>query len=121
VNRLVGNSRAAVRIDALALQLPDSDPRKAHDRAAISALAQECGCSMGGAWFTVATVIAIAIVLATGTVDVRLLLLLLVGVVGAGLLGKLVGLGIARARLVWLGHTIRSRLATSGGSHVHMY
>lgn len=118
---LVGNSRAARRIDALAVRLPDSDPWKTRARSTIAALGEDCGCSMGGAFFGVAAVAAIAVLLASGMPGAGALLLAIAAVIGAGFVGKLVGLGVARARLIWLGRSIRSRIASVETAHVHVY
>jgi hypothetical protein len=98
--------KAARRADALARQLPDTDPGKATARACIARLGNECGCAMGGAFLIAASLLVAAYATFFGEIDVRLVVLGVVFVFVASMLGKLTGILIAIARLA----VIRRRL-----------
>ena len=80
------------------------------DRA--KALRSECGCSMGGAFMMTALVLvvrAVAFAEPGGTTLVGRALRGVAIVFAAGGAGKLLGIGIARARLAWLYRQLRVR------------
>jgi hypothetical protein len=111
----------ARRVDALARRLPDEDPRRAQARARIAALAGECGCTLGGVFLAVAAVLAVAYFAAGGRVAAGPVLLALGLVLAASLLGKLVGLGVARLRLLALRRSLSRRIASPEVRHVHLH
>ena len=81
------------------------------DRA--KALSGECGCSMGGAFMVTALVLVIVRTVASADpADARLMGRVLRGaafIFAGGVVGKLVGIGIARVRLAWLYRQLRVR------------
>jgi hypothetical protein len=101
----------ANRIDALATRLPEADPRKAEFRRRIAALADECGCEMSGAFIAVALVLSAAYLLLVG-VGLGSAIGAIVFVLVAGVVGKAIGLGVARLRLLWLGRVLAARLSS---------
>ena len=105
----------ADRVDALARQLPDVDPTKGTLRRAIAAQANECGCSMGGAFLALASVATVAYFLVAGGLGLKSTLTAVGAVCCACFLGKAVGLGIARVRLHLLQRTLMARLASTRG------
>lgn len=111
----------ASSVDALAAQLPDGDPRKAEFRSRTATLAQECGCTMGGVFFVGASVLAVASFIAAGQLSIGSGLLSIGFVFAAALLGKLVGLGLARIRLLALRHALTTRLSSSEVDHVQLH
>lgn len=113
--------RLASSVDALAAQLSDTDTRRAELRSRIATLGRECGCTMGGVFFAVAAMLTIAYFLATGLPSVGSGLLAIGFVFAASLLGKLVGLGVARIRLLALRHALTSRLSSLEVEHVHLH
>lgn len=102
--------KAARRADTLARLLPDTDPGKATARASIARLGNECGCAMGGAFLIAASLLVTAYATFFGELGVQLVMLGVGFVFGASMLGKLIGILIAVARLA----VIRRRL----GRHV---
>jgi hypothetical protein len=102
----------ANRIDALAVRLPETDPRKAEFRRRIATLADECGCTMGGAFFVAAAALTLGYFVVKGGVDAGSALGGAVFVFAAALMGKAIGLGMARVRLLWLGRVLAVRLAS---------
>jgi hypothetical protein len=107
----------ADRVDGLAARLPDDDPRKGADRARIAALADECGCRMGGMFFFAAAAVGVAYLVAIGPFSPWTAALAAGVALAASLLGKLIGLGVARLRLLWLERLLTARLS-DGSSEV---
>jgi hypothetical protein len=104
-------------LDRLLRSLPDEREqlRPYVDRA--KALSNECGCAMGGAFMVAALVLVIGYEVVAGwagpsNVLVRVLRDAAI-VFGAGVAGKLTGIGIARVRLVWLYRELRVRYVQS--------
>jgi hypothetical protein len=108
-------------VDALAARLPDADPSKAELRTRIATLAQECGCTMGAVFFAGASVVAVAYFLATGQLGIGPGLLAIGFVFAASLLGKLVGLSVARIRLLALRGSLTTRLSSFEVECVHLH
>ena len=102
----------ANRVDALAIQLPEDDPRKAEVRRLIAALADECGCTMGGIFLVAATVVAIGWFVVNGGLGIGSAVIAGILVFAASLVGKAIGLGIARIRMLRLRHELAARLAS---------
>ena len=102
----------ANRVDALAIQLPEGDPRKAEFRRLIAALADECGCTMGGIFLVAATVVAIGWFVVNGGFGIGSAAIAGILVFAASLVGKAIGLGIARIRMLRLRHELAARLAS---------
>jgi hypothetical protein len=113
--------RLASSVDLLAAQLPDADSRRAELRSRIVTLGQECGCAMGGVFLAGAAVLTIAYFLATGLPSVGSGVLAIGSVFVASLLGKLVGLGVARVKLLAIRHALTSRLSSFEVEHVHLH
>lgn len=111
----------ARRVDELATTLPPGDPRRAESRARIATLAGECGCTLGGVFLAVAFLLAVAYFGAGGRLAPGPVLLALGLVLAATLLGKLVGLGVARLRLLALRRSLLRRLASPEVRHVHLH
>jgi hypothetical protein len=102
----------ADRVDALAIRLPEGDPRKADFRRLIAALADECGCTMGGIFLVAATILAIAYFIIAGGLTIGSALLAIAVVFVASLVGKAIGLGLARIRLLRLRRVLSARLVS---------
>lgn len=111
----------ANRVDALAVGLPDSDPRKADFRSRIAALSNECGCTMGGVFLVVAAAVVIAFFIATSWLSVATGLLGCGFVLAMSLLGKVVGLFVVRVRLVAMRRTVERRLCEGGVRYVDVH
>jgi hypothetical protein len=101
----------AERVDALAVRLPDDDPQKGELRKLVASRAGECGCSMGGAFLLGASVIAGVYFAVGGGLNPSSALKALGGVFCVSLIGKAVGIGIARVRLLSLRRTLATKLA----------
>ena len=102
----------ANRVDALAIQLPEGDPRKAEFRRLIAALADECGCTMGGIFLVAATVVAIGWFAVNGGFAIGSAVIAAILVFAASLVGKALGLGMARVRLLRVRSELAARLAS---------
>jgi len=111
------------RVDfrAIAAQLPESDPRIVEIRSRMASLANECGCTMGGTFFAAAVALAVTYFLIAGRPDLGSGLLAIGFVFVASVVGKLVGLSVARIRLLWLRRVLTARLASVEVSHVHLH
>jgi hypothetical protein len=101
----------ANRVDALAVQLPDADPRKAQLRKHIASLADECGCRMAGSFFVAAAALVIGYLVTTG-MQAGAAVVGMGLVVAASLVGKAIGLGVARLRLRLLERRLTGRLSS---------
>lgn len=104
-------NRAAGRADAVARLLPDTDPSKATDRARIARLGNECGCAMGGAFLIAASLLFAGYAVVFGELGVRLVVFGVVFVFVASMLGKLIGILIAIARLGVIRRGLAGRVA----------
>jgi hypothetical protein len=118
---LASPREAAAHIDAMASRLPEGDPRKAEIRSLLATLADECGCEMGGIFFTTATIAAVAYFVMAGPPSAASGLLGIGFVFGASVLGKLVGLTVARVRLGRLRGVIGARLSLVEAGHVDVH
>jgi hypothetical protein len=105
--------RLADSVDALARRLPDDDPRRGEFRARIAALANDCGCTMGGIFLVAATVLAIGYFVLGGRLGIGQIAIAIGFALLASFVGKGVGLGIARLRLLWLRRALTARLRAS--------
>lgn len=108
-------------LHALAAQLPESDPRIGESRSRIASLANECGCTMGGTFFAAAVAVSVTYFLIAGAPDLGSGLLAIGFVFVASVVGKLVGLSVARIRLLWLRRVLTARLASVEVSRVHLH
>lgn len=97
-------------VDALARQLPDDDPRRGELRARIAALANDCGCTMGGVFLVGAGLLAVAWFVAGGRLGIGEMALAGGLVVLASFIGKGIGLALARVRLLWMRRVLTARL-----------
>jgi hypothetical protein len=80
-------------------------------------LAGECGCAMAGAFLTAALIMVVVYALAFDGLSPNFIADALLGagfVFSAGVIGKLVGMGIARARLALLYLDLRRRFPLAG-------
>ena len=91
--------KAARQSDALASQLPDTDPDKASIRARIARLGHECGCAAGGTFLVAATLLFVVYAALLGELDVRLVVLGAAFIFVSTMLGKLAGILTAVVRL----------------------
>ena len=103
----------AASVDALARRLPDDDPRRGELRARIAALANDCGCTMGGIFLVAATVPAVGYLVLGGRLGIGQIAAAIGFVLLASFVGKGIGLGIARVRLLWLRRALTARLRAS--------
>ncbi len=108
----------ASRVDALAARLPSGDPRRAELRARIATLGDECGCRMAGVFLAGAAGLTVAYLLAVQRLSLASSLLALGFVFAMTLLGKLVGLSMARVRLLSLRRSVLRRLSAPEVPHV---
>lgn len=104
-------------LDQLWRSRPDERERLGPYVDRAKALSSECGCAMGGAFMVAALVLVIAWEVRSGgpghaTLMGRVLRDAAI-VFGAGILGKLTGIAIARVRLRWLYHELRSTFVQS--------
>lgn len=100
-------------IEAVAAQLPDGDPRTPELRSRIARLANDCGCMMGGVFFAAAVAVAVTYFLVEGRPGISSGLLSICFVTAASAVGKLLGLSIARVKLLWLLSVLGTRLQRS--------
>lgn len=107
--------------DAMAAKLPDGDPWTAEIRSRIARLASECGCTMGGIFLAAAMAAAVAYFVITAALDFGSMLLAIGFVFGASVVGKFVGLGVARIRLLLLRRALSARRTSIEATHVHMH
>lgn len=108
----------ADRVDALAQRLPHDDPRRGALRTRIAALANDCGCTAGGIFLVVATVVAVGYFVAGGRLGIGEVAAATGLVLVACFIGKGLGLGIARLRLLWLRHVLVTWLRDASASQV---
>jgi hypothetical protein len=108
----------ARRVDALATRLPSADPRRAQLRARIAMLGDECGCKMAGVFLVCAAVLTVAYLLAAQRLNLASSLLALGFVFAMTMLGKLVGLSMARVRLLLLRRSVFRQLSEPEVPHV---
>ena len=99
----------------------EGDSRIGEIRFRIARLANECGCAMGGTFLAIAVTTSIAYFLVAGEPGLRSGLLAIGFVFVASMVGKFVGLGVARIRLLWLHRVLTARLASVEMSHVHLH
>lgn len=111
----------ARNVDALTARLPNGDPRKAELRSRIAILSGECGCRMAGAFLVGATALTVAYFVAVRRPSPGSALLAVGFVLAMSLLGKLVGLSVARIRLLALRRSVLRRLSSREVRHVHLH
>jgi hypothetical protein len=104
-----------------AAQRPERDPGIAELRSRVASLASDCGCSMGGIFLAAALTGAAIYFLIAGGLGLSSGLLALAFVFAASVIGKLVGLAVARIRMLRLRRMLAARLASLEGSHVHLH
>ena len=97
------------------------EPRVEQLRARLATLAAECGCTMGGVFLALALVAAILYFLVRGSLGLQSGLAALGLIILASIVGKLVGIGAARIRMVKLRRMLAARLTTIEESHVHLH
>ena len=102
---------AARRADALASQLPDTDPDKASVRARIARLGSECGCAAGGAFLIAASLLVVLYAVLFDRLSVRTVVLGAGFVFVSSVLGKLAGILTAVVRLAVLRRRVADRVA----------
>ena len=102
--------KAARQSDALASQLPDTDPDKASIRARIARLGHECGCAAGGTFLVAATLLFVVYAALLGELDVRLVVLGAAFIFVSTMLGKLAGILTAVVRLAVLRRQLAHRV-----------
>ena len=111
----------ARHVDGLAAQLPNVDPRKAELRSRIAILSDECGCRMSGVFLLGAAGLAVAYLLAVRELSPGSALLAFAFVFAMGLLGKLVGLSVARLRLLAVRRSVLRRLSAGEVRDVQLH
>jgi hypothetical protein len=111
----------ARHVDALAARLPNVDPRKAELRARIARLSGECGCRMSGIFLLGAAGLTVAYLLALRELSLGSALLAFAFVFAMGLLGKLVGLGVAQLRLLAVRRSVLRRLSAGEVRDVQLH
>jgi multidrug efflux pump subunit AcrB len=100
VARLVwSKSRTVTSVDALIARIPADDPAYAQARDRARSFAQDCGCSMGATFMAVAMAVAIVRWIIVPSFEPAGALYALGSVVTAAVVGKAVGLALARVRL----------------------
>ena len=76
---------------------------------------------MAGAFFTVAVAAVVVYFFSAQRPDIRSSLAALGFVLTASLLGKLIGMGIARIKILWLRRVLERRLTSAEVSHIHLH
>lgn len=117
--------RLADKAQAFLASLPEDSKDKTYYRDKIKAYSNECGCSMGATFLLGAVgVLAVYLCLATNWQDFHLtkgLLLALTSIIGSSICGKLIGIAVARVRLLMLYRSICKSFDSGGANHVHLY
>lgn len=90
-------------------------------RARLASLAGECGCTMGGVFLVIALAAAVMYFLVRGGLGMQSGLAALGLVFLASVIGKLVGLGAARIRMIRLRRILTARLETMEAHRVHVH
>lgn len=108
-------------LDALVTLLPESHSRKEEIRTRIAKLANECGCNLGGVFFAAAMAAAVIYFLIAEGVGLGSVLVAAGLVFVTSIVGKFVGLYLARIRLLLLRRVLRARLASVGANRVHLH
>jgi hypothetical protein len=114
-------SRIAPLVDDLLAQISRGDPERVGLVARARKHSRDCGCAMGGALLGVAVLLTLAYFAATLDVTVRGVFAGVLFVVAATLFGKLIGLVLARAKLVLLYRSLSRRLQRAATDHVHVH
>ncbi|HWA42577.1 MAG TPA: hypothetical protein VHA10_05155 [Hypericibacter adhaerens] len=104
-------SRALNDIDAAIARLPGGDSEKSRLRERARRYHRACGCALGGAFLSAALPVSAACLLLAEPFRWSLIPICLAGIFGAGVLGKAVGVGWAKARLAWLRRSLARRTA----------
>ena len=105
-------SRILDEVDAAIARMPWDDGEKSRIRGRARRYYHACGCGLGGAFLALAIPALVAGLLAADRFSLILLLLGVVGVFCAGLFGKAIGIGWARARLMLLHRSLVRRIPT---------
>lgn len=98
-------SNALLALDQLFRALPEERERLSPYLKRAQAFSSECGCSLGGAFLTVALAGIVVYAIAggfAGAAPLRAVLLTVAFLFAAGITGKLIGIAVARIRLVLL-------------------
>src|SRR5205823_12877452 len=105
----------------LAPQQTESDARIGEIRSRIARLATECGCNMGGIFFAVAVPLVVTYFLIAGGLSLGSGLLAIGFIFVASVVGKLIGLSLARIRMLLLRRILAVRVAAMEVSRVHLH
>ncbi len=95
---------------ALVDRLPIDPIEAARLRDKAVGLANECGCELSGFALVAALVLSGIYLAASGNVGVAPVAALFVGTLAAGMLGKAIGIAVARLRLRLLGRSLQRQL-----------
>ena len=113
---------AAADLDRRLADFPPENAEVAGLRAQVHNYVTECGCALGGAFFVLSAVAALVLLTLEDAWGPWTLLLSLVSVVGASLLGKAVGIGVATVRApVAAPHSPGLVASRRGLSDVHLH
>jgi hypothetical protein len=105
-------SRILDEVDAAIARMSWDDGEKSRVRARARRHYHACGCALSGAFLVLATLAFLASLVLSNRFSWSLVPLGAVGVFGAGLVGKAIGIGWARARLVLLHRSLVRRIPT---------
>ncbi len=105
-------NRVLDQVDVAIAHMPWDDGEKARVRGRAHRYAHACGCALGGAFSVFAILACLAGFVLADRFSWALLPLGAVGVFCAGLLGKAIGVGWARARLRLLHRSLVHRIPT---------
>ena len=109
----------AWRLEELLARIPGED--RGELLAQARALSKDCGCAIGGASFCIALPLAAVYLATTPGMDLGHLTAGALFVLVMTVLGKLMGLFVAWARLLALYWSSSRRLRRGGGAHVNLH
>lgn len=105
-------SRILEQVDVAIARMPWDDGEKSRVRGRARRYAHACGCALGGAFSVFAILAGLAGFALADHFSWTLIPLAVAGVFCAGLLGKAIGIGWARARLRLLHRSLVHRIPT---------
>lgn len=105
-------SRTLDQVYAVIARMPSDEDEKLRLREDARRYHRACGCALSGVFLTIAIFTSVGCLILADPFRWSLIAIGAVGIFGAGLLGKAIGIGWARTRLILLHRSLVRRIAT---------